>query len=288
MAGKGRYGMCKKIVLTVVIITLAGTAAAVLAASPSTDANQGVKPQQAVKPVETAKPAETTKTAGLVGWWKFDEKDGNTAHDSSGNGFSATVHPGGGPSIWAPGQGFDSNGCAKFTATQYVLIPNSVWSRVKQQLSIAFWVNQDAKNPPGESWPGPWGCEATAGRKYPDPNWLLMRAYLPTPNKKIDIGRDEEHVSWDPADPNTYAGKWNLYVFIKDVNDHTLTLYHNGENVAKISDTTEPMPKLNNFFIGGRTYPTADWNGKIDDFRIYNIALTQEEIQKLYESKPKK
>ena len=60
------------------------------------------------------------KAVEPIGWWKFDEKDGTTAKDSSGNGFDATVDLGGGPAIWAPGEGFDSNGCAKFTAQQTV------------------------------------------------------------------------------------------------------------------------------------------------------------------------
>jgi hypothetical protein len=38
--------------------------------------------------------------------------------------------------------------------------------------------------------------------------------------------------------------------------------------------------------LGGRMYPTADWSGKIDDFRIYNVALSQDDVLKLYMAKP--
>jgi hypothetical protein len=193
----------------------------------------------------------------------------------------------GAASIWA-GQGFDSGGCANFTSKQIVIIPNSVWGKVKQQLSISFWVNQDAGNPPGETWPGPFGCAPTEGLSFPDPNWLPMRAFVPTPNKTIDIGKDSEHVYWEPSDANAYAGSWNHYVFIKDTNEHTLKLYHNAVQVSSLFDAMEPMPKLNNFFLGGRMYPNGDWNGKIDDFRIYNIALSQDEVSKLFESKASK
>ncbi len=270
--------MRNSIVLAVVILTLAAPAA-VLAASEPNDANKGVKPQQVQQVAKTAEP---------IGWWKLNEKEGNTVKDSSGNGFDASVQLNGAPSIWAPGQGFDSNGCAKFTGQQIILIPNGVWGRVKEQLSIAFWVNQDAGNPPGESWPGPWGCAPTEGLSFPDPNWLPLRAFVPSPNKTIDIGKDSEHVYWDPLEPNTYAGSWNHYVFIKDTSEHTLRLYHNGTLVASTFDTTEPMPKVNNFFLGGRMFPTADWFGKIDDLRIYNCALSQAEAQKLFEGKPGK
>jgi len=265
--------MRNSIVLAVVILTLVWVPAVVLAATDANDANKGVIQKQAAKSVEP------------IGWWKLNEKDGNTVQDSSGNGFNATVQLNGGPSIWAPGEGFDSSGCAKFTARQIIVIPNGVWGKVKDQLSIAFWVNQDSANPPGETWPGPFGCAATAGLSYPDPNWLQLRAFVPSPNKTIDIGKDSEHVYWDTGDANAYAGVWNLYVFIKDANEHTLRLYHNDTPVASNFDAMEPMPKLNNFILGGRLYPNGDWNGKIDDLRIYNTVLSQDDVQKLFESK---
>lgn len=221
-----------------------------------------------------------------VGWWKFNETAGGTAYDSSGNGFNATVNLGAGPSIWQPGNGFDSNGCVNFTAQQYVLIPNGVWSLITDQMSIAFWVNQDPNHPPGSNWPGPWGCAVTPGLSWPQPNWLQLRAYVPTPDGAISIGKDGEGVWWPAGDANNYAGRWNHYVFIKDTNAHTLTLYHNGVKVNERFGQMEPMPEVNNFFVGGRTYPTADWYGKIDDFRVYNCALTQLEILKLLETDP--
>ena len=44
----------------------------------------------------------TAELAGLVGWWKLDEKEGRTAADSSGNGHNATVH---GNPTWQPSGG---------------------------------------------------------------------------------------------------------------------------------------------------------------------------------------
>ena len=227
-----------------------------------------------------------TEAAEPVGWWKLNETTGSIAYDSSGNGFNGTVNLGGGSAIWQPGGGFESNGCANFTAKQYVLIPNGVWDLIDDQMSIAFWVNQDPNHPPGSNWPGPWGCAKTPGLSWPQTNWLQLRAHLPRPDGAIDIGKDEESIYWAPGDANAYAGRWNHYVFIKDVNAHTLTLYHNGAKVAERAGQMEPMPDVNNFFIGGRIYPTADWYGKIDDLRIYNRALSQFEILKLLESDP--
>jgi hypothetical protein len=247
--------MCKNIILSAALLILAGTL------------------------VEAAEP---------IGWWKLDETKGETAKDSSGNGFDATVQKGEGPEIWVAGEGFDANGCAKFTAQQTVVIPNGVWDKVKEQLSIAFWVNQDPNNEPGETWPGPWGCASAEGKSYPDPDWLPLRAFLPTPEGNIDLGKDEENLFWAPSDKSDYAGKWNHYVFIKDANDDTLMLYHNGEMIAQRYDATEPMPKVTNFILGGRNSPNADWHGMLDDVRIYNVVLSQSDAEKLFKSKPAK
>ncbi|MFH1369708.1 MAG: LamG-like jellyroll fold domain-containing protein [Planctomycetota bacterium] len=227
-----------------------------------------------------------TEAAEPVGWWKLDETTGSIAYDSSGNGFNAAVNLGSGSAIWQPAGGFDSNGCASFTAQQYVLIPNGVWDLIGDQMSIAFWVNQDPAHPPGSNWPGPWGCARTPGLNWPDYNWLQLRAHLPRPDAAIDIGKDEESVYWAPGDPNTYAGRWNHYVFIKDVNAHTLTLYHNGLKVDQRTGQMEPMPDVNHFMLGGVIYPYPDWYGKIDDFRIYNCALSQFDILKLLRTNP--
>jgi hypothetical protein len=223
--------------------------------------------------------------ADPIGWWKFEEKDGNTAKDSSGNGFDAAVILEGGPKIWSPGDGFDSGGCAKFTAQQTVVIPDAIWSKVKDQLTISFWVNQDAATPPDDKWPGPWGIAPTEGLSHPDPNWLKLRAFVPTPEKAIDIGNDTENIYWMPPDAEAYAGKWNLYVFVKDANEYSLKLYHNGDKVNERYGTMEPIPQIHNFMLGGRMYPTADWSGKLDDFRIYNKALSSDDIMKLYMAK---
>ena len=227
-----------------------------------------------------------TEAAEPVGWWKLNETTGSIAYDSSGNGFNGTVNLGSGSAIWQPSGGFDSNGCANFTAKQYVRIPNGVWDLIGDQMSIAFWVNQDPNHPPGSNWPGPWGCARTPGLTWPDYNWLQLRAHLPRPDGAIDIGKDEESVYSAPGDANAYAGSWNHYVFIKDVNAHTLTLYHNGLKVDQRTGQMEPMPDVNNFMLGGVIYPYPDWYGKIDDLRIYNCALSQLDILKLLRTNP--
>jgi len=280
----------KKVIALLVVLSLIPVTSCTKEASPekSSDANKEVKAQPAAKAEEAkqeVKEHPAAKTAGLIGWWKLNEKDGNSVADSSGNNFNGEVVLNDGPSVWAAGQGPDGSNCAKFTGTQIIEIPDGVWDKVKDKLSIAFWANQDPCTPSGETWPGPFGSAPAEGLNYPDPGWLPLRAFLPSPNGTVDIGNDEEHIYWQPDDTNATSGAWNHYVFVKDANERTLMLYHNGEQVASNYDAMEPMPKIKGFILGGRTGPTADWSGKIADFRVYNIVLNDQDAMKLFEKK---
>ena len=304
--GQERKLDMKRIIWATVISLIIATGCQKQAAKPKEVKEQpaakaaAAKEQPAVKAKEEAKEVKAqaqetkatevkakTEIKGLVGWWKLDEKEGNSVTDSSGNGFTAEAILEGEPSVWAVGEGPNKGNCAKFTGKQTIAIPDGVWDKVKDKLSIAFWVNQDPCSPPGETWPGPFGSAAEEGKSYPDSGWLPLRAFLPSPNGTVDIGKDEEHVYWSPEDVNQCSGAWNHYVFVKDTNEHTLTLYHNGVQVASSFDAMEPMPKIKGFILGGRTGPNGDWSGKLADFRIYNIALNEQDAQKLFENKGK-
>jgi len=106
--------------------------------------------------------------------------------------------------------------------------PTQSGAKFKDQLNNSFWVNQDAATPPDDKWPGPWGIAPTEGISHPDPNWLKLRSFVPTPNGAIDIGNDSENIYWQATSVSDYAGSWNFYVFVKDANEYSLKLYHNG------------------------------------------------------------
>ena len=41
----------------------------------------------------------------MIGWWRFDETNGTTAQDSSGNGYHATLYnAGSGSASWTTGK----------------------------------------------------------------------------------------------------------------------------------------------------------------------------------------
>ena len=65
-------------------------------------------------------------------------------------------------------------------------------------------------------------------------------------------------------------------------NDNGTKLYLNGELVAETSSTE--LPSDNTFYIGTQwnNNNNEHWNGNIDEVRVWNIALTEAEIQSNY------
>ena len=77
----------------------------------------------------------TAGPRGLVGYWTFDEGQGTTAFDSSGNGLHGTLR--GGPTWVTAGQvggALDFNG-----TTAYVEVPDNPLLSITGEITIAAW-----------------------------------------------------------------------------------------------------------------------------------------------------
>ena len=73
---------------------------------------------------------------------------------------------------------------------------------------------------------------------------------------------------------------WYHYAVVVDVNLYILDTYLNGEKLTDFSYSNIDITELNQELTIGqsRTVTTRDGDGKVDDFRIYNKALTHNEI----------
>jgi len=86
-----------------------------------------------------------------------------------------------------------------------------------------------------------------------------------------------------------FGGRWNNWIFVKtdvpDVNGQHMLIYLNGIRVADTNSTTDadvagPMvlPPVANFRIGIRGGNWGGWMGKLDDFKVWNYALNENEV----------
>lgn len=77
--------------------------------------------------------------------------------------------------------------------------------------------------------------------------------------------------------------KWQLVTFVRDKEKDELTIYLDGQQVARTSGAGMDVEPTGPFYIGrdSRTGSTV-MDGKIDEVQIYNRALSWEEIRSLY------
>ena len=241
----------------------------------------------------------------MVLWYKFDEpNDGNiVVHDSSGNGYDGTINS-------------DSNllsihgkidGCVNFSNYgDAIEVPLEVLSSIEDEITIAFWANGNPNDPfpsiPTDEHPKDHDCMIHA--KYSeDMQGKVLGIYLPEPNS------ESSGVAWYATNPDYYAledridtktlknihyrGSWNHWAFTKNVNTGEMAIYYNGEpNVVannkyqKIYGAAQFAEGQTGLRVGCKVKESqyGRWYvfGRVDDFRIYNFALPDADIEKLY------
>jgi hypothetical protein len=239
---------------------------------------------------KTASVSSTTFTAtppdaGLVGWWKFDEGSGTIAHDSSGHGNDGIVL---GTPNWTTG--YIGGGLLFDGKTNLVRIPLNASLGLGTK-TIAVWANLGGFLKKLGAFYG-WGRRVSANscadnyQGYIRPDGSITATYQ---NLAIQTIRPSYSIGGAGTGK---LGEWAHYAFVYagSGSNGTLSLYKNGVLVnapyvvtdgisAGCAMTTigsqEDLP--NPAYV--RTF-----DGIMDDYRIYNRALSASEVAALYNS----
>jgi len=214
---------------------------------------------------------ETPPQGGLVGYWSFDEDSGTVANDSSGNSNHGTLNNG---PVWVDGRfgkalSFDG-------VDDYVRIEPSLSLDVTSQVTVEAWVYPRAYvDNTGHVSHIISRCNYSGGHiyvlsTYPD-SYKISYSVNPYSGEKSSIADLPLNVWTHLA--MTYDGSY-------------IRLYINGELDSSYAQTGSIFTTTNWLAIGCK--PTGPWggagtyayfNGIIDEVRIYNRALSQQEIQ---------
>ncbi len=197
----------------------------------------------------------------------FNETGGTTANDATGNGWNGTLVGGAG---WAAGRN-GSNAVSLNGTNQYVALPSGVVSNNKA-MTVTAWVNLNAVS----NWSRIFDFgSGTSNYMYLTPqnaaNGKVRFAITTSGNT------NEQFI--DGTAPLT-TGEWQHVAVI--LNGSTGTLYVNGQQVGSNTGITIKPSDLGvtaqNWI--GRSQFSADpyLNGLVEDFSIYNRALTASEI----------
>jgi len=212
----------------------------------------------------------STASAELVGWWKFDDGSGTTAVDSSGNGNDATVY---GDPQWVAGW---INGALEFDGVDdYVDLP--IGSMIGSLTNCTFLIWADFSNT-GGAWQRIW--DFGSGEQI---NMFLTPRIGTAGQMRFAI----TVTSWADEDqttaPATLASGWHHVAVIIDIDNNVHRLYLDGELIAENTDARYSPSTLGETTQNwlGRSQYVADgyFNGSLDDFQIYNHAMSANEIR---------
>lgn len=214
--------------------------------------------------------------ADLVGHWTFDEGSGNTITDVSGNGNDGTIVDNPVWDIsWITGP---SGGAVEFYGVgtaggngDYFDCGNDASLNITSNISIALWIRPDADDPEGnltttapmsKTNGSDWSYQVRYGWGQGAPEPYMSFTFDTSPRAWANVGKNLERYEWCHI-ACTHDGT-------------TLKCYLNGEEtdsvpMGQIADESTPVN------IGTDGWG-CDWIGAIDDVRIYNHALTEDEI----------
>ncbi len=209
--------------------------------------------------------AEIHEIAGLVGYWKFDEFEGDEAEDSSPFERHGTVN----------GAARNTQGLHNYALDfsddgAHVLAPNDMGDYVSDHFTVMAWMklleNQNKID---------YIFHAHDDKPGISLNWenKICFSYKEAPDKEPLLGEDS-----DIEGPVQPVGVWRHVACTW--NGTTYTGYVNGEAIGSID---LPYFQLGERIFIGKSDGDAirSFEGLIDDVRIYRRALTKGEIKKI-------
>jgi hypothetical protein len=207
-------------------------------------------------------------TGKQIAWWKLDETGGETAEDSAGNNDGRVV----GDPQWQP-TGGKVGGALEFDGDgDFVEIGRESNFDITDQITVSAWikVNQFDKE---------WQAVIAKG----DNAWRIQRNQN---NDSLEFACSGLKIPSGAPWGNLYGersvndGKWHHIAGIYDGSKMYLIIDGNVDTSqpasGRINTNNEPV------YIGENSENTGRyWDGLIDDVRIYNYALSQNEVAEL-------
>ena len=211
-------------------------------------------------------------TRGLVAYWAM-RNSGTTVYDEWTGGYNGTASNGVtfGETYAAVGQGASFDG-----ANDYVVVNAAVQNPTAQDVSVSIWVNiakSQVQVPFAEN-------NTTASLSLFD---ILIVADNTVSTRIRDSDGLPNVMSASGGTLTTNA--WNHVVSTWQYATDTISIYVNGAFINSASDANVGTVAVTTATIGAlinQSGINVPFNGQIDEVRLYNRALTADEIKQLY------
>ena len=219
----------------------------------------------------------------LIGWWEFDEGDGNTAADSSGYDNTGTLISG-----WSVGEIIAPNwvdGALEFSdGNDYVQTADDANKlQLTGNYTLAVLIKPDSTQ---VDWAGILAkCDPGVG-KVPN-HWSLM--FGGSPSNPDTAGKivvwNGMGINWDTQiELSEISDEWHHISVVRK--DTTMTSYLNGRFIHTGTYSESPTGGDGHLNIGTERSTRVFYKGLIGDIQIYDYELGADEINMLYEGLP--
>jgi prepilin-type N-terminal cleavage/methylation domain-containing protein len=221
--------------------------------------------------------------ANLISEWNFNESTGASTIDNWSGGKTGTLTNFNFDSTdgWQSDSQCISGGCLQFDGTDDYLNYGDIYrpDRVNDRM-YSFWVYPI--NLTGAT------VFSTGGLYHSKSGYSLFQFTSTTTTVSYDFNVSPFHYDFNiTAD----IGKWNSFVLSIDISNPTNTVLKLYKNGVYISSMTQPRDTagqwyksflIGSYYTGSLDTPSGFFNGKIDQFRIYNTSLPTSQIQEQY------
>ena len=204
-----------------------------------------------------------------IGLWKFDAGGGATAYDSAGEN-NGTIDG----AEWATGQ---SGGALKFNGTNHVVIPNESFFDFTGKVTVMAWMKASYLD---------WRNLSTIIAKGSDGNggWALQKTGRAN---GVSFWVDVTAMPWDgvKAGVGVFDGQWHHVAGVYDGSNAYIYI-DGGLDSNSVSCSGSIKTNNRDVYIGQNPVSMArPWEGLIDDARVYNYALSKNEVAAIYAGK---
>jgi hypothetical protein len=219
---------------------------------------------------------QTLVEPNLVSWWRFDEDTGTIAYDSAGDNDGQLI---GGP-VWTTGH--IEGGLSFDGVNDYVDVQDDPSLRFSQYSSFTFalWVN-----PMSYSYNVIF-CKMRTGGQHNIFGYYMRQNGDTNAFDFVTERSGHSYVLISTPNNSITSGNWYHVVCVYD--NTNMKIYLNGQlkDTYTFTGGTGTSTPDKNMAIGARSFDsTIDgfFTGTLDDIRVYNRALTDEEILQLYQ-----
>ncbi|MCA9389910.1 DUF2341 domain-containing protein [candidate division WWE3 bacterium] len=224
---------------------------------------------------------ESSLSNGLVGYWKMDEASDAVRVDSSGNGNNLTESTS--DTIVQAGGKFGSAGDFEKGDTEYLAISDGTQSKLDlgANFTMSVWLNIESST----------GLDHGIISKGGSAD--ISYSFNTQNNTTLEVWLDDDGFAGGGIEALTNTGVYNLSewnYFTVRYDGATLRLYKNGEEYVggdfPLTTSIVPYNSSSDFRLGNFEAQSGYYDGLMDEVRVYNRALTSQEVEALYSWTP--